>query len=163
MPLKRGWAPTTKGARPVVAHRYVVFSSGGADYAIEARYVRHSLAAPVGPDEEVFFLGRSYPILDLRALLGLPPLVGRGRLILVVEGEGRNAGLLIDAIAGLVRLDEAAIVLLPKVFAGVERRWFRGVTRIGSRVVAVISIDGILDFQDSSAPLPALSRAPGAA
>jgi chemotaxis signal transduction protein len=117
----------------------------------------------VGPDEEVFFLGRSYPILNLRALFGLPLLEGSGRLILVVEGEGRSAGLLIDAIAGLVRLDEAAIVLLPKVFAGVERRWFSGLARIDSRVVAVINIDGILGVQDSSVPLPALSRASGAA
>lgn len=163
MPLRRGWAPTTKGTRPVVAHRYVVFSLDGADYAIEARYVRHSLAAPVGPDEEAFFLGRSYPILDLRALFGLPPLASRGRLILMVEGERRSAALLIDAVTGLVRLDEAAIVSMPKVFAGVERRWFRSLARISSRVVAVIDVDGILGVRDSSVPLPALSGAPGAA
>jgi chemotaxis signal transduction protein len=146
-----------------VAHRYVVFSLSGADYAIEARYVRHSLAAPVGLDEEVVFLGRSYPILDLCALFRLSPLMGRGRLILVVEAQKCSAGLLIDGIVGLVRLDEAAIGSLPKVFAGVERRWFRRLARIGSRVVAVINVDGILGVQDSSALLPALSGAPGTA
>lgn len=161
MPLRRSLAPAPKGARPVVARRHVMFSLGGTDYAIEARYVRHSLTAPVGPDEEVIFLGRSYPILDLCALFGLPPLMGRGRLVLVVEGERRSAGLLVDAVVGLVWLDEAVIVSLPKIFAGVERRWFSSLALIGSRVVAVINVDGILG--DASASLPALSGAQGAA
>lgn len=160
MPLRRRWVSTTTSARPVVARRYVVFTLGRADYAIEARYVRHSLTAPMGSDEEVFFLDRSYPIRDLGALFGLPPLVGRGRLILVVEGEGYGAALLVDTIVGLMRLDEAAVVPLPRVFAGVERRWFRGVARIGSQVVTVVNIDGMLDVQDSPAPLRALSGAP---
>jgi len=124
--------------------RHVVFALAGVEYAVDASQVRRSLPAPVAPSAELVFLGQTYPLVDLRALFRLTPSADAGRLVLLVQGESGRAGLVVDALVELTVLDEAAAVPLPAVFRGVERRWFGGLARLGTRVVVVLRADAIL-------------------
>lgn len=159
MALRRGSASTTKAAGAVAVRRYVVFSLAGVEYALEARHVKHSLPASTKPDREILFLGKVYPLLDFRSLFRLPAFSSRGRFILLIEGETLNAGLLVDAITGLVTIGEAAIVPLPKVFRGVEREWFSGLGRLGGGTVVVMRTEGIFSSSGAWAPSKILSPA----
>ncbi len=158
MGLRRDPAPSATPATTPPARRYVVFSLAGVEYAIVAAHVKHSLPATAGLGTEVRCQDRAYPLLDLRALFRLAPSAEPTRFVLVVEGTERSAGLVVDALVRLAPLEEAAIQPLSPVFRGREREWFAGLARLGSRIVPVIRVDGILN--EAAAPtVPALPRA----
>ena len=105
------------GAPPV---NHIVFGLGGARYAVSIRSVleldRLSPITPV-PNTPEFVLGVTnvrgdvVSVLDLRRLLGLPPLARpeTGRLIQVrPSGRAVRSGVLVDSILGMrpVRLDQ---------------------------------------------------------
>ncbi len=129
----------------VSARRYTVFAVGEVHYALPAHQVRHSLPAGEVGGPAVVFLRQVYALVDLRALFRLPASTLADRLVLLVEVDGRRAGLVVDQHTDLVDLDEGAIVPLPAVFGGVERRWFAGLAALGQRVLVIVRADGVLD------------------
>ncbi|MGH7279310.1 MAG: chemotaxis protein CheW [Candidatus Rokuibacteriota bacterium] len=144
MPLERSVA-TARAAPPrAPATRSLVFTCGAVRYAVDGGAVRHSLPADEGADGNVTFSGTTYPVLDVRTLFGLPH-VAPGRLVLVTEASGRRAALLVDAVIDLTVVDDASVHPLPPVFQGRERRWFRGVTRLGGETVVMLRLAGILE------------------
>jgi hypothetical protein len=132
---------------PVLAargRRHVIFALAGVAYAVDAAVVRRSLPVPEPLAPEVAFLGQPYPLVDLRTFFRLPPSGDPGRLVLLVQTPGgRRAGLIVDDLVQIVALEPSAIGPLPAPFRGAERRWFPGLTRLGSRVVVVVSPDAI--------------------
>lgn len=131
-------------SRQAIGPRYVLFAVGGVEYAVDASLVRRAVPAPSVPSPEMVVLGQVYPLVDLRTLFRLPPPATAGRQALLVHGESGRAGLLVDRLVELTGLDDAVVVPLPAVFRGVERRWFGGLARLGTRVVVVLRVDGIL-------------------
>lgn len=127
----------------VAGARHVVFALAGTHYAVEARHVRHVLPVRGEPGPRVEFLGRAYPVVDLRARFRLAPGGPAERSILVVEGERASAGLLVDLVVALMPVEAEAVLPLPAVFAGVEREWFAGLVPVGSRLVPVVRVDGL--------------------
>ncbi len=81
--------------------------------------------------------GRVIPVIDLRHRLGLPagePSVESGIIVAEVQsGEGEIAGLIVDAVEGVIEVDEAEIDAAP---------------RLGSRIAAEL-IDGIVKSGES--------------
>ena len=124
-------------ARPAgAAPRYVRFVVGDVDYAIKASAVRCLLPAGAGSSAE-------RTTIDLRTCFRVP--VGPGaRPTLVVEGQRREAGLLIDAVVDVACIEAAAVQDLPAAFGGAERHWFQGLARVGDRLVVLIDVDGLL-------------------
>ena len=156
MSLRGHTATPAAATRPAAGRRHVVFTLADIEYGIDARQVRRSMPAPSTLGPEVVFLGQAYPVMDLRVLFGHPPGTTPGRLILLVEGGSGRAGLVVDALVDLLLIESAALAPLPEIFAGAERQWLEGLARLGSRVVVVLRLDGILG---SHAVLPpALSR-----
>jgi chemotaxis signal transduction protein len=82
--------------------------------------------------------------VDLRTLFRLPPSADPGRLVLLVQTAGGRAGLIVDDLVQLVGLAESEIGPLPRPFRGVERSWFTGLARLGSRVVVVLSPEAVV-------------------
>lgn len=149
MPLRR--RAVTSAVKPDSAstRRHAVFSLSGVDYAIEADHVRHFATVPGNHGDEVLWLGTSYPLRDLRALFRLPPAPAGRQFVLIVESDGATAGLLVDAVVGLTVVDDAVVMPLPSIFRGMEREWFRGVARLGDRIVVLVRVAGILRSRPS--------------
>jgi purine-binding chemotaxis protein CheW len=162
VPLRGRPAPAAPDGRPGPARRHVVFALGGIEHAVPAQQVRHSLPADGEVGRELDFLGQTYPVVDLRSLFRLPGPPASTRLILLVEGDGVRAALVVDRLVDLVLLEAAAIVPLPPVFAGVERRWFTGLARLGPRILLVLRVEGILGAQSAPAAASALHAAAAA-
>ncbi len=157
----RGSAVVTAASVPAAVTRsHVRFSVAGVEYAVDARQVRHALRAPARLGPDVLFLEKRYRTVDLRTLFRLPPSSERHRLMLMVESEGVRAALLVDSIAGLVSIEEAAITPLPRTFAGGERRWFLGVARVEASLVVVARVEGLLEPRDRRGSSPARTPVP---
>jgi chemotaxis protein histidine kinase CheA len=131
-------------AAPTGGRRHAIVAVDGVEYAVDASRVRRSLPAPTTPSPDLVFLGQTYPLVDLRALFRRASPADADRVVLLVHGETDRAGLVVDALVELTALDDAAVVPLPAVFRGVERRWFGGLARIGGRVVVVLRVDAVV-------------------
>jgi chemotaxis protein histidine kinase CheA len=136
--------PEPAAAPPGRSRRHVIFALAGVAYAVDAALVRRSLPVPEPLAPEVAFLGQSFPLVDLRTLFRLPPSADPGRLVLLVQTAGGRAGLIVDDLVQLVGLAESEIGPLPRPFRGVERSWFTGLARLGSRVVVVLSPEAVV-------------------
>lgn len=148
MPL-RGQPPAAPATpRSTASQRYVVFRLAGVDYGVPAHQVRHSLPATEATGPAVVFARQVYPLVDLRALFRVPTEAPADRLVLLVEVDGRRAGLVVDRLAGLLGVDEGAIAPLPAVFGGQERQWFTGLAAVGQRLLLVLRPAGVLDGRD---------------
>jgi purine-binding chemotaxis protein CheW len=145
----------TPPSPPAGSRRHVVFWVGEVEYAIEARGVRRILPIPPDPGPEVVVMGQHHPLVDLRVLFRLPPAPG-ARVVLLVEGAGGRAGLVVDRLAAPAPIDEATLVPLPALFRGIEQRWIGGLARIERRVIVVLVVDAVLG---SHAVLPRRAKA----
>lgn len=112
----------------------VCFVAAGAAYClpVEAaravRPVRGMIALPAGrPDVTGMLPGD--PPLSVISVLG-----PGGRQVLVVEADGKRFGLLVDAVSGLRRVDEADIRPAPD---GQERRLVSGTIDTGDELLFV--------------------------
>lgn len=123
--------------------RFVLFSVGDVEYAVEATAVRRFLPAGDAAGGAAVFGGNTYPLVDLRARFRMPA-AGAARPMLLVEGRRGGAGVLVDAVLNVVQVQTDAIVELPETFAGAERRWFRGLARLGDRVLVIVDVEGLL-------------------
>jgi chemotaxis signal transduction protein len=118
-----------------------VFTSGGDAFGFDAVHARHVLRGEAC-ESQVRFLEHWYPVVDLRREFGHRP-AARSDFVLLVE-SGARAGLRVDELHGLRRLDPAALVPLPAVYRGPERRWIAGLAPADDAVVVVVRIAELL-------------------
>lgn len=138
---------STPAATPLPTRGHIVVSVGGAEFALDARRVRHLLPATASDLAHggVRFLGRTYPIRDLRRLLGASGPASARRFFLVTEGERQHVAFVVDGITALVRVDDAAVLPLPNAFGARERRRFAGLLRRQDHVVPLLDVDGVVE------------------
>jgi chemotaxis signal transduction protein len=119
-----------------------VFTSGGVAFGFEAVHARHVLRGDAG-EHQIRFLDNWYPVIDLRRELGHGA-AARSGFVLLVESGGR-AGLRVDELHGLRRIDPAGLAPLPAVYRGPERRWIAGLESAGDAVTVVVRIAELLE------------------
>jgi chemotaxis signal transduction protein len=121
-----------------------VFTVGGVTFAFDARHARYVLRAGETPCGAVVpFLGRPYPVIDLRQVFGHPNPPRTG-FVLLVESDA-TAGLHIDDLCGLRALDPRGLAPLPAVYRGPERRWVAGLATADDTVIVVARMRELLE------------------
>ena len=84
-------------------------------------------------------------IVDLRAILGLPPSeTSRQTRNLIVHHQGEAIGLLVDQISDILTLREDEISPPPTNVDGVDGRLMSGVCTLESEIVVLLDIDEVL-------------------
>jgi purine-binding chemotaxis protein CheW len=84
-------------------------------------------------------------IVDLRAILGLPPSeASRQTRNLIVHHQGEAIGLLVDQISDILTLREDEISPPPTNVDGVDGRLMSGVCTLESEIVVLLDIDEVL-------------------
>jgi purine-binding chemotaxis protein CheW len=142
--------PAGREERPLHAQRLLVFQLDGSPYALAIERVREIVRRrPITPvprlPQEVLGVislrGRVIEVIDLRRRLGLPVADGDppSRIVIAHDGEGRVAGLLVDAVEAVVAAGEPAPCEGP---AGAVE----ALCRIGGRFVSIVDLDRIMDF-----------------
>lgn len=145
---------------------YVLFKVAGAHYALPSQVVLHvEMVEDVTPvpnahpfvDGAVFSRGRVIPVVNCRARFGFgrTDVTLKSRL-LVLQSQGRRVGLLVDAAREFRKIVPEAIMEPP---AEMQRssRYVVGVAHMEGRLVFVLNVEALLDF-DGSEDLEEIAR-----
>ena len=136
------------------AGTFILFTVADASYAVSSERVQHMEMvehvtpvpnAPPFIDGVVFSRGQVVPVVNLRARFGFPRVAPdlRARLV-IVRGDGRLAGLVVDAAREFVRIPASAIQPPPEGINGLSGRYLAGVATIGDRLILVLELEELL-------------------
>ncbi len=134
---------------------YLTFVLGSEEYAVAIERVREVLKAqpitevpraPAGILGVVTVRGEVVAVFDPRRRLALPgptPPEGTGRIVIVDDGEG-PCGLLVDAVASVVRLARGSIEPCPQGIGGASADCLAGIGRERNRLFTVLDLGAFL-------------------
>lgn len=89
--------------------------------------------------------GAVLPIVDFAARLGLPTSEPTARnVIIVVQIEQKQVGLLVDAVSDIITFDQSLIQPTPDVSSGTVSAFLRGLVPVDGRMISLISLDNVL-------------------
>ncbi len=97
--------------------------------------------------------GRILPVVEIRTRLGLPAAVPTARSrIVVVESRGRVLGILVDAVRQVLKLPVDVVLPPPPEVVSAQADYFRGVARLGARLVILLDLDKVLLLPETATP-----------
>ena len=137
---------------------FIFCELAGTTYAVDSQaiqqveMVEHITPVPNSPsfvDGVVFARGQVVPVVNLRARFGFPRATKDDKTrLMVVNHEGRIVGLLVDAAREFVTLAPEAIKPPPEAVTGLSGKYLVGIATVGDRVVLILDVEEVLDFQD---------------
>jgi purine-binding chemotaxis protein CheW len=141
-----------------VAGQYITCTLGTAEYGIDIMSVREikgwaeTTAIPHAPAwmrGVINLRGTIVPILDLRARFGLgltepTPM----HVVVIIQTETRTAGLLVDAVSDIITVAPGEIRPVPEIGIGVPERLLGGLIPLERGMVALVSLESLLNFND---------------
>ena len=85
------------------------------------------------------------PVVDLRALFGLPEneLNSESR-IMVLQVRSRIIGIIVDGVDEVLRISNKDIASPPPTVAGLEQDYLMGIVRLESKLLILLDIDKVL-------------------
>jgi purine-binding chemotaxis protein CheW len=92
------------------------------------------------------------PVIDLRALFGLPEneLTDDSR-IMVLQASGKTIGVVVDAVSEVLRVKEEQVSPPPPTVAGMGKEYLTGLVKLGKQLLILLDIDKILGEETSKA------------
>jgi len=140
---------------------FIFCELAGTTYAVESQAVQqmemveHITPVPNAPpfvDGVVFARGQVVPVVNLRARFGFPRTANDAKTrLMVIAHEGRTVGLLVDSAREFATLAAEAVKPPPEAVTGLSGRYLTGIATVGDRVVLVLNVQEVLNFQDSLA------------
>jgi purine-binding chemotaxis protein CheW len=96
--------------------------------------------------------GAVLSIVDLACRLGLPTSEPSARHVIIVAQVGTQvAGLLVDAVTGILTVTAETIRPTPDVASEMARSFVKGVLAIDNRMITLITLDHVLPSQQQEA------------
>ena len=143
---------------PHASDRFILFSVAGTSYGVPSRDVHHMEMmedvsrvpnAPSFVDGVVFSRGQVVPVVNLRARFGFERVAAtlRTRLV-VVQSGARLVGLVVDDSREFVVIPATSIQPPHDSLAGLSGRYLEGIASIGERMILILNLDRVLDFED---------------
>lgn len=155
------------------AGQYLTFILAGEEYGVEILRVQEikgwDAVTPI-PNTPAHVLGvlnlrgAIVPIVDLRKRFGLETVeFGKTTVVIVVrmqhDDQERTIGLVVDAVADVYRLDNNEIQETPEMGTQIDTRFVRGLAVVGEKMVILLDIDNLIDFNTSEIALAANDEA----
>lgn len=95
--------------------------------------------------------GAIVPVIDLRRRFGLGMSEAtKATRVVVVENASTLVGMVVDAVSETLRLPAANIEPLSSLVISVDSRYLRGVGKDGDRLIILLSLDKVLEQQESN-------------
>jgi len=143
----------------VLSRRWLAFSLGSEDYALDISVIREILKPreiteiPRVPEFLLGIIslrGNIIPIFDLKRRMGLgvTEIGSNSRIIVCQEGD-RLAGLLIDRITQVTTIQEEKIEPTPTIFSGRDRALLDGVGRVQDKVLILLNLANVLTIDSN--------------
>ncbi len=144
----------------VPSGQLVTFSLDGVEFGLDIDRVQEithrSDLTPV-PGSPSFILGvinlrgLIIPVLDSRIRFHLPSKEADARTrIIVLKLPSGPTGLQVDSVAEVVKLEDHRIRETPALVAGIRAEYLAGMVTVGSRLIALIHLEKLLDSRELS-------------
>ena len=137
---------------------FIFFELAGTTYAVETQVVQQmEMVEHITPvpnalsfvDGVVFARGQVVPVVNLRARFGFQRIANDAKTrLMVVAKEGRTVGLLVDSAREFITLPPDAVKPPPEAVTGLSGKYLAGIATLGERVILVLDVAEVLDFQD---------------
>ena len=89
--------------------------------------------------------GTVLPVVDLSTRLGMAPVAGDARnVIIVVQIGSQTAGLLVDAVSDILALPQADLQTPPELAADTAHSFIRALTIVDGRMIRVLDLSAVL-------------------
>ena len=155
------------GTPPGATGQFITCTLDDAEYGIDIMSVREikgwtdTTAIPQAPAwirGVINLRGVIVPILDLRVRFGMAATAPTAMHVVVIIQTGRRtAGLLVDAVSDIIAVAPEEIRPVPEIGAGAPEQLLCGLVPRDRGMVALVSLDSLLNFNDDAAALPAAS------
>lgn len=127
----------------------VVFNLGLEEYAINISYAQEIIRIPKFtkiPNVPVFIegifnlRGKVIPVFDLKKRFGIVQ-TDRGidSRLLILELDGMKAGIIVDDVSEVIRIDEQSIQNLSDEIVNISKNSIEGITLIDHRIIIILS------------------------
>ncbi|QDU28914.1 Chemotaxis protein CheW [Anatilimnocola aggregata] len=143
---------------------FILFELANTAYALKSDVVQQMemveqiTPVPNSPsfvDGVVFVRGQVVPVVNLRARFGFDRTVRDLRTrLMVVTHAGRTVGLLVDSAREFITVSTEAINQPPETITALSGRYLAGIASIGERLVLILDVAEVLNFQEIAAPTP---------
>jgi len=139
---------------------FLSFSLGSEQYAIDILRVREiralmpvtRIANSAPAMKGIFDLrGAIVPVFDMRILLGLPPTQVANPVVIILDIDGRPAGIVVDTVCQVVALEHSAVKPVPSVSTVVNAACIRGATQLDDGMLIVLDIACLMLTLDAPA------------
>jgi purine-binding chemotaxis protein CheW len=146
----------------------VVFSAAGEEYALDVAHVREIIRmdritrvprSPPWVEGVINLRGQVTTVIDLGKRLGLPvSAASDATRIVIVEREGAVAGLIVDAVAEVMRLPRVAMAEAPSLLSATPASTYvRGIAKVGERILILLDLDKVLNFEENRTAVEAVA------
>lgn len=136
------------------ARQFISFTIGGEEYGIDIIAIREikgwspTTTLPETPPYMrgvIDLRGSIIPILDLRArFTGVLTEVSSRHVIMVVNVEGRDLGILVDAVADILTVAPGQIQPVPELEQAQRTEALAGIVAVDGRMVALLDLPHLL-------------------
>jgi len=146
---------------PQPGDELVTVAVGPQQFAIDIMSVREirgwTQSTPL-PNAAPHFLGMInlrgliLPVIDLSARLGLGVTnLARSSVVVVVQIEDRQVGLLVDGVCDILIVREGMIQPTPDVGAGLAARFVQGVMTTDQGIIGLLALDHVVPAEEDDA------------
>ena len=141
----------------------ITFMLGEEKYGVDILRARELITYPVGavtpiPGMPAFIVGVLnlrgvvIPVMDLRIRFQLSDAVyNRYTVIIIVEVEGKQVGLIIDSVSDVVHLEEEQVKSVEYLTAGIDSAYISGVVTVKESMVILLDVDHLLSARELEA------------
>ena len=134
----------------IARDEFLSFNLGAEQYAIDILRVREirehmpvtRIANSAPAMRGIFDLrGAIVPVFDMRIMLGMASAAAGGNpVVIILDIDGRPAGIVVDAVCQVVALEQGAVKPLPPGTTKVNDACIRGAVSLGDEMLVVLDI-----------------------
>lgn len=96
--------------------------------------------------------GSIVPVVDLRRRFGLPAAPeGLEAVIVIVELDGMEVGMIVDKVTDVTKVAEEAIDPPSPLLASIDTAYLRGIAKLAQRMVILLDLDRVFTMEEQQA------------
>jgi purine-binding chemotaxis protein CheW len=150
----------------------VIFKLGNEEFGVDIlqakeieRMVHEVTRVPRAPafvEGVINLRGDIIPIVDLRKRFNLGNIdIAPETRIIVVEIEGSQIGMVVDAVLEVSRVPVSAIEAAPSITRGVDAYFLNGVANVSERLIILLNLERVLSVEEAQEVAKITGEQPG--
>jgi purine-binding chemotaxis protein CheW len=138
----------------------VVFRLAAETYGVDVNQVQSIIemqpmtripGAPGFIEGVINLRGSIVPVIDLRARFGLPASSESKGVIVIVELDGQQIGMMVDRVTDVTKVSSATIVLPSPLLTSVDTAYLRGIVRLTERLIILLDLNRVFSPDEQRA------------